>query len=70
MSVLTTLRDSVFLLIVQPESMEWQPSIVTRTRIRVIGVIFNDVLIKGEEIWFELAGNSSYPSSSLSSKND
>ena len=40
--------------------MEWHPSRVTRTRIRVIGVIFSDLLIKGKEIKFELAGNSSY----------
>ena len=32
--------------------------------IRVIGVNFSDILIKGKEIQFELAGNSSYPTSS------
>ena len=44
--------------------MEWHPRRVTKTRNRVIGVIFSDFLIKGKEIYFELAGNSSYQSSS------
>ena len=46
------------------ESMEWHPSGVTRTKIRVVGVNFSEFLIKGKEIYFELAGNSNYPSSS------
>ena len=32
--------------------------------IRIIGVNFSEILIKGREIKFELAGNSSYLSSS------
>ena len=42
---------------------DYTTSGVTRTRIRVIGVNFSDILIKGKKILFELAGNSSYPSS-------
>ena len=45
--------------------MGWHPSGVTRTRIRVIGINFGEILIKGKEIQFELAevrvsGSSSY----------
>jgi len=43
------------------EVIEWHPSEVTRTRIRVIGVDFSEVLIKGKEIQVELARNSSNP---------
>ena len=43
--------------------MEWHPSGVTRTRIRVFWVNFSEFLIKGNEMWFKLEGNSSYPSS-------
>ena len=32
------------------ESMEWHPSGVTRTKIRVVGVNFSEFLIKGKEI--------------------
>ena len=51
-------------IIHQEEIMKWYPSGVTRTRIKVIGVKFSEILIKGKEIYFELARNSSYPSSS------
>ena len=37
--------------------MEWHPGRVTRTRTRVIGVIFSDFLIKGKEFsssWWEI----------------
>ena len=44
--------------------MVWHPSRVTRTRILVIGVNSSEFLIKGKETLFELALNSSYPSSS------
>ena len=30
--------------------MEWHPSVVTRTKIRVVGVNFSEFLIKGKEI--------------------
>ena len=54
----------MFLLIIQQEElMGWHPSRVTRTRILVIGVNSSEFLIKGKETLFELAGNSSYPSS-------
>ena len=57
--------DLVFLLIIQQEElMGWHPIRVTRTRILVIGVNSSEFLIKGKETLFELAGNSSYPSSS------
>ena len=57
--------DLVFLLIIQQEEpMVWHPSRVTRTRILVIGVNSSEFLIKGKETLFELALNSSYPSSS------
>ena len=52
------------LKIQQEELMGWHPSGVTATGIRVIVVNFGQFLIKGKENWFELAGNSSYPSSS------
>ena len=55
--------DLVFTLIQQEEIMEGHPSGVKRTRIRVIGVNYSDDSIKGKEFYFELAGNSSYPSS-------
>ena len=60
--VLTSVNFSVFTL-TQQELMRWHPSGVKRTRICVITVNFRDFLIKGMEIKFELAGNSSYPSS-------
>ena len=41
----------------QEELIGWHPSGVTRTRIRVIRVNFSEILIKGKEIYFELAGN-------------
>ena len=41
----------------QEELMGWHPSVVKRTRIRVIGENFSDFLIG-------LAGSSNYPSSS------
>ena len=44
--------------------MVWHLIGVTRTRIRVIRVNFSEVLKKGKEIYFELAGDSSYASSS------
>ena len=44
--------------------MEWHPRKVTETRILVIGIISSKFFIKGKEILFEVAGNSSYPSSS------
>ena len=57
--------DLVFLPIIQQEElMGWHPSRVTRTRILVIGVNSSEFFIKGKETLFELAGNSSYPSSS------
>ena len=40
---------------------------VTRTGVRVIGVNVSEILIKGKEIQFELAGSSSYLSSSFRS---
>ena len=42
--------------------MEWYPSGVTRTRIRVIKVNCSEIVIKEKEILFELASNFSYPS--------
>ena len=33
--------------------MEWHPSGVTRTRIRVFWVNFSEFLIKGKEMWFK-----------------
>ena len=48
----------------QEDIMKWYPSGVTRTRVKVIGVKFSEILIKGKETYFELARNSSYPSSS------
>ena len=50
-------RFSVFTDYTTEELMEWHPSRVTRTRTRVIGVILSDFLIKGKEIFFELAGS-------------
>ena len=38
----------------------WHPSGVTRTTFQVTRVNFSAILIKGEEIKLELAGNSSY----------
>ena len=36
--------------IIQPEElMNWHPSGVTRTRIRLIGVNFSEILIKGKD---------------------
>ena len=61
--VLTSVNFSVFTLTQQEELMQWHPSGVKRTRIRVIKVNFSDFLIKGKEIKFELAGNSRSPSS-------
>ena len=61
--VLTSVNFSVFTLTQQQELMRWHPGGVKRTRICVITVNFSDFLIKGKEIKFELAGNSSYPSS-------
>ena len=61
--VLTSVNFSVFTLTQQQELMRWHPSGVKRTRICVITVNFSDFLIKGKEIKFKLAGNSSYPSS-------
>ena len=41
----------MFLLIIkQDELTGWHSSGVTRTRIRVIGVTFSEILIKGKEI--------------------
>ena len=54
----------------QEELIEWHPSEVTRTRIRVIGKNFSEILIKGKEIQVELARNSSNPSLSKPSEND
>ena len=54
----------------QEELIEWHPSKVTRTRIRVIGENFSEILIKGKEIQVELARNSSNPSLSKPSEND
>ena len=55
----------MFLLIIQQEELTGRhPSRVTTTRILVIGVNSSEFLIKGKETLFELAGNSSYPSSS------
>ena len=39
-------------------------------RIRVIGINLSEVLIKGKEILFELARDSSYPSSSYRGSTD
>ena len=61
--VLTTVSFSVFTLIQQEELTGWHPSWVKGTRIRVIVVNFCDFWMKGKEIYFELAENSSYPSS-------
>ena len=36
-------------IIKQEETMNWHPSGVTRTRIRVIGVNFSEILIKGKD---------------------
>ena len=44
--------------------MEWHSRKVTETRILVIGIISSKCFIKGKEILFEVAGNSSYPSTS------
>ena len=60
--VLPSVNFSVFTLTQQEELMQWHPSGVKRTRIRVITVNFSDFLIKGKEIKLELVGNSSYPS--------
>ena len=54
----------------QEELTEWHPSEVTRTRIRVIGVNFSEILTKGKETQVELARNSSNPSLSKPSEND
>ena len=43
--------------------MTWHPSGVTRTRVSSCRVNFSEILNK-KGILFELAGNSSYPSSS------
>ena len=52
----TWLLALVFLPIKQREDlMGWHPREVTRTRIRVIGINFGEILIKGEKIKFELA---------------
>ena len=44
--------------------MTWHPSGVTRTRVSSCRVNFSEILNKKKGILFELAGNSSYPSSS------
>ena len=49
---------------------DYTTSGVTRTRIRVIGVNFSEILIKGKEIQVELGRNSSNPSLSKPSEND
>ena len=49
--MVTWLLALVFLPIKQREDlMGWHPSEVTRTRIRVIGINFGEILIKGKEI--------------------
>ena len=48
--VLTSVSFSVSTLVQQEEVMEWHPSGVKRTRIRVIGVNFSEFLSKGNEI--------------------
>ena len=47
-----------------------QPWRVARTGIRVIGVNLTQILVKGSENLFELAGFSSYRGSSYPGKND
>ena len=46
-------------VIQQEKPMNWNSSGVTRTRIRVVRVNFSEIFIKGKEIYFELARNSS-----------
>ena len=51
MLVLNSVSFSVFMLIQQEELMGWHPSgVESRTTIRVIGVNFSDLLIKGKDI--------------------
>ena len=62
--MLTSVSFSVLTDYTEEKETGWHPSGVTRSTIRVIGVNFSEFLIKENEIEFELAGNSSYPSSS------
>ena len=48
--------------------MTWHPTGVTRTSVSSCRVNFSEILNKKKGILFELAGNSSYPSSSQRSE--